>query len=219
MYSLGFLSRKQLPGVGLAMNARGAMEMILGILALQAGLIHEPMFVAIVIMALVTSLLSAPAIRLLIQGRKSVSLKDVVSSELFLTTVKADTKNGVLKEMCDKAAPLVGNSPERFFRLVSEHERLAHSGWRFGVAVPYARIDGLLRPVVVIGKTEKGVDFEARDSRPSKLIILILTPDSRSQRNLLAEVGQLFSQKEMVDRALAARSFVELVAALNAPVK
>jgi Kef-type K+ transport system membrane component KefB len=41
-------------GVGLAMNARGAIEMILGILALQAGLIREPMFVALVVMALVT---------------------------------------------------------------------------------------------------------------------------------------------------------------------
>jgi mannitol/fructose-specific phosphotransferase system IIA component (Ntr-type) len=206
-------------GVGLAMNARGAMEMILGILALQAGLIHEPMFVAIVIMALVTSLISAPAIRWLIQGKKSVSLKEVVTSELFLPALSSDTKNGVLREMCEKAAPLVGNSPERFLRLVSERERVTNSGWRFGVAVPYALIDGLLRPVVVIAKTEKGIDFGSRDGRPARLIVLILTPDNRSQQDLLAEAGQLFSHKEMVDRALAASSFVELVAALNAPVK
>jgi Kef-type K+ transport system membrane component KefB/mannitol/fructose-specific phosphotransferase system IIA component (Ntr-type) len=216
---LGGMDMRTSVGVGLAMNARGAMEMILGILALQAGLIHEPMFVAIVVMALVTSLISAPAIRLIIRGQKSVTLKEVVSSDLFLATVKSDTKNGVLREMCDKAAPLVGNSPERFFRLISERERVTNSGWRFGVAVPYARIDGLLRPIAVIGKTEKGVDFGSRDGRPSKLIVLILTPDNRSQQDLLAEAGQLFSRKEMVDRALAANSFVELAAALNAPVK
>jgi Kef-type K+ transport system membrane component KefB/mannitol/fructose-specific phosphotransferase system IIA component (Ntr-type) len=216
---LGGMDFRTSIGIGLAMNARGAMEMILGILALQAGLIHEPMFVAIVVMALVTSLISAPAIRLLIRGQKSVTLKEVVSSDLFLTTVKSDTKNGVLREMCDKAAPVVGNSSERFFRLISERERVNNSGWRFGVAVPYARIDGLLRPIAVIGKTEKGVDFGSRDGRPSKLIVLILTPDNRSQQDLLAEAGQLFSKKEMVDRALAANSFVELAAALNAPVK
>jgi Kef-type K+ transport system membrane component KefB/mannitol/fructose-specific phosphotransferase system IIA component (Ntr-type) len=216
---LGGMDMRTSVGVGLAMNARGAMEMILGILALQSGLIHEPMFVAIVVMALVTSLISAPAIRLIIRGQKAVTLKEVVSSDLFLTTVKSDTKNGVLREMCDKAAPVVGNSPERFFRLISERERVTNSGWRFGVAVPYARIDGLLRPIAVIGKTEKGVDFGSRDGRPSKLIVLILTPDNRSQQDLLAEAGQLFSRKEMVDRALAANSFVELAAALNAPVK
>ena len=34
------------------MNARGAMEMILGLLALQYGLIRETLFVALVVMAL-----------------------------------------------------------------------------------------------------------------------------------------------------------------------
>ncbi len=216
---LGGMDWRTAIGVGLAMNARGAMEMILGILALQAGLIHEPMFVALVVMALVTSLISAPAIRMLIQRKKSVSLKDIVSSQLFLPNLTSDTKNGVLREMCDVAAPLVGNAPERFFRLFSERERVASSGWRAGVAVPYARVDGLLRPLVAIGKTEKGIDFGSRDGRPARLIVLILTPDNQSQHDLLADAGQLFSQKEMVDRALAANSFVELVAALNAPVK
>jgi len=216
---LGGMDLRTAAGVGLAMNARGAMEMILGILALQAGLIHEPMFVALVVMALVTSLISAPAIRMLIRGRKSVSLKEIVSSQLFLTSLAGNDKNGVLREMCDVAAPLVGNAPERFFRLVHERERVIASGWRFGVAVPYARVDGLLRPLVVIGKTDKGIDFGSRDGRPARLIVLILTPDNQSQHDLLADAGQLFSQKEVVERTLAANSFVELVAALNAPVK
>jgi Kef-type K+ transport system membrane component KefB/mannitol/fructose-specific phosphotransferase system IIA component (Ntr-type) len=216
---LGGMDMRTAIGVGLALNARGAMEMILGILALQAGLIREPMFVALVVMALVTSLISAPAIRVLIKKKRSVSLKDIVSSELFLTNLTSDTKNGVLQEMCDIAAPLVGNAPERFLRLVSERERMASSGWRAGVAVPYARVDGLLRPLVAIGKTEKGIDFGSRDGRPARLIVLILTPDNQSQHDLLADAGQFFSQKEMVDRVLAANSFVELVAAFNAPVK
>jgi Kef-type K+ transport system membrane component KefB len=216
---LGGMDMRTAFGVGLAMNARGAMEMILGILALQAGLIHEPMFVALVVMALVTSLISAPAIRLLIRGKKSIRLKELVSSQLFFTNLTSDTKNGVLLEMCEKAAPLVGNAPERFVRLIGERERIASSGWRFGVAVPYARVDGLQRPLVAIGKTEKGIDFGGRDGRPARLIVLILTPDNQSQQDLLADAGQLFSHKEMIDRTLAANSFVELVAALNAPVK
>jgi Kef-type K+ transport system membrane component KefB len=52
--------------VGFAMNARGAMEIILGTLALEAGLIRQRMFVALVVMALVTSMLSGPAIRRLL---------------------------------------------------------------------------------------------------------------------------------------------------------
>src|ERR1700761_8298457 len=49
---LGGMDARTSWGVGLAMNARGAMEMILGLLALPAGLISEPVFVALVVMAL-----------------------------------------------------------------------------------------------------------------------------------------------------------------------
>jgi Kef-type K+ transport system membrane component KefB len=47
---------------GFAMNSRGAMEIVLGMLALDAGLIGPPLFVALVLMALVTSVASGPAI-------------------------------------------------------------------------------------------------------------------------------------------------------------
>lgn len=46
--------------VGFALNARGAMEMILATVARDAGLIDDHLFVALIIMALVTSVLSGP---------------------------------------------------------------------------------------------------------------------------------------------------------------
>ena len=46
--------------IGFALNARGAMEMILATVARDAGLIDDSLFVALVIMALVTSVLSGP---------------------------------------------------------------------------------------------------------------------------------------------------------------
>lgn len=46
--------------IGIALNARGAMEMILATIARDAGLIDDRLFVALVIMALVTSVLSGP---------------------------------------------------------------------------------------------------------------------------------------------------------------
>jgi Kef-type K+ transport system membrane component KefB len=46
------------------LNARGAMEIVLGELALQHGIIDRPLFTAIVIMALVTSVASGPLLKL-----------------------------------------------------------------------------------------------------------------------------------------------------------
>ena len=98
------------------MNARGAMEIILGLLALQAGLIREPMFVALVVMAFFTSLLSAPAIHFLLhQAAIALTLKDTVTARLFLPNLKATTQLGALREMCNEAADVASNAPERLF--------------------------------------------------------------------------------------------------------
>jgi Kef-type K+ transport system membrane component KefB len=215
---LGGMDRTSSLVVGLAMNARGAMEIILGILALQAGLIRESMFVALVVMALLTSLVSAPAIHFLVRRRRSLTLKDTVTAKLFLSNLSAKTRLGALKEMCEVAAEAVSNAPERLFRLVSERERILASGWENELAVPYARVNGLTRPLVIVAKSV-GIDFDARDGKPARLIIMILTGDNQSQHDLLGDASELFSHKEAVDQAVHASNFVELVAALNAPVR
>jgi Kef-type K+ transport system membrane component KefB/mannitol/fructose-specific phosphotransferase system IIA component (Ntr-type) len=215
---LGGMDRRTAWGVGLAMNARGAMEMILGLLALQAGLIKEPMFVALVVMALFTSLVSGPVMHALIRSRKEIMLKETVNSKLFLPALTGTTKHEVLEQMCTVAADFASNAPERFLRLVEERERVATSGWENGVAVPYARVNGLPHPVVVVGRTQRGVDFDSRDGRLVRLVVLILTGDNQSQHDLLRNAGELFSHKEAIEQTLNAQNFVELVAALNAPV-
>ncbi len=215
---LGGMDKTSSLAVGLAMNARGAMEIILGILALQAGLIRENMFVAMVIMALLTSLISAPSIHYLIRRRRKLTLKDTISAKLFLPHLAATTRLGALKEMCEVAAEAVSNAPERLLRLVSERERVLASGWENELAVPYARVDGLTQPLVVVAKSG-GVDFDARDGKPARLIILILTGDNQSQQDLLSDASELFRHREAVDRAVGANNFLELQAALNAPVQ
>ncbi|MFN8142842.1 MAG: cation:proton antiporter [Bacteroidia bacterium] len=59
----GGLNLREATAVGMGMNARGAMEIILGTLAFRAGIIQVELFVALVVMALVTSLASGPAIK------------------------------------------------------------------------------------------------------------------------------------------------------------
>jgi mannitol/fructose-specific phosphotransferase system IIA component (Ntr-type) len=80
------------------------------------------------------------------------------------------------------------------------------------------RVNGLTRPLVVVAKSS-GIDFDARDGKPARLIILILTGDNQPQRDLLGDASELFSHREAVERAVKASSFLELVAALNAPVQ
>jgi Kef-type K+ transport system membrane component KefB len=60
---LGGFSWKESLAAGFGLNARGAMEIILGLIALENGLINEKVFVSLVVMALVTSMTSGPLMR------------------------------------------------------------------------------------------------------------------------------------------------------------
>jgi len=60
---LGDFSWKESLAAGFGLNARGAMEIILGLIALENGLINEKVFVSLVIMALVTSMTSGPLMK------------------------------------------------------------------------------------------------------------------------------------------------------------
>ncbi len=63
---LGKLPWRSAWAIGFAMNARGAIEILLASLALEAGLIDLRIYVAIVIMAILTSILGGPALKRLI---------------------------------------------------------------------------------------------------------------------------------------------------------
>ena len=60
---LGGMKLREALAVGFGMNARGAMEIILASVALESGLIDQRIFVALVVMALATSMLSGPAMQ------------------------------------------------------------------------------------------------------------------------------------------------------------
>jgi Kef-type K+ transport system membrane component KefB len=62
----GFTWRESL-AAACGMNARGAMEIILGLVALENKLINEKVFVSLVIMALVTSMTSGPLMKRLLK--------------------------------------------------------------------------------------------------------------------------------------------------------
>lgn len=66
---LGGLTMKDSLAIGFGMNARGAMEIILATLALEAGLIGQELFVAIVIMAVITSIMAGPILNWLVKNQ------------------------------------------------------------------------------------------------------------------------------------------------------
>lgn len=68
---LGGMSVRESLAIASGLNARGAIEIILASVALEYGIIDQRIFVALVVMALVTSMLSGPLMRILIPQPKA----------------------------------------------------------------------------------------------------------------------------------------------------
>jgi len=218
---LGGMTPREAWAVGFAMNSRGAMEIILGLLALEAGIIRQRLFVALVVMAIITSMMSGPALRLLLRPARRRRLKDVLSSRLFLRGLRAASRRGAIRELTAAACEVSGLDPESVTAAVWAREEALSTGIGNGVALPHARLEGLREPVVAVAISEPGIDFDAPDDRPAHVIVLVLTPadDPSAQLDIAADLARLFREPSMFERTLRTRSFTEFRALVSAPVE
>lgn len=203
--------------IGAALNARGSMEIVLGLVALQAGLIGETLFVALILMALVTSLLSGPLIVRALRLRAPRRLRDHVGSKAFAAQLRATTAGEAIEELATLAAGPARCDARAIASDAREREAIASTGLGGGVATPHGRDASLKSPLVAIGVSPTGIDFNAPDGEPAYLVFLVLTPaaDDGAQLELLADLGRRFEDPTMRARAIAARSFVEFKALLE----
>ncbi len=214
------LSRRESAAVGMGMSARGAMEIILGQLALSMGLITEKLFVAIVVMALTTSLIAGPAMQAILRQKQKRRLPDLISDKLFAGRIKARTRRAAIEELSVLAAQVSGLEASFIADAVWRREQLVSTGLPNSLAIPHARLPELEKPMIVIGQSEPGVDFDSADGKYAEIICMLLTPagDGEAQLEMLAAVAEAFERDEARVAALDARNFTEFKAALMTSV-
>ena len=203
--------------VGFGMASQGTVGIILGQLALTAGLITNQLMVAIVIMALGTSLLSGPAMQKILRQRTKRRLVDLLSDRHIVLKLESTDPEGVIRELTTQASKVTGLEQPQLESAVMERERVMATGVPGGLAVPHARLGGLSKPCVVLGRSQAGVDFDSPDSQPARLIFLLLTPldQPESQIELLKTISTTFSDADLHQTVLTTRSSTELLAAMN----
>lgn len=208
------ISRRESWSIGFAMNARGAMEIILGLLALQFGIIGERLFVSLVIMALVTSIMSGPIMQVILNRPKTRRFSSYLNSRLFIDPLKAVRRQDAITELAQAASEAAALEPAVIADAVWARERVLSTGLGNGLAIPHARIRGLRAPLVVAGIAPGGIDFNAPDGALARIILLILTPyeDSAAQLEVLAAVARTFARADLCEKAVKAGSYTEFLA-------
>ncbi|MEM7682384.1 MAG: cation:proton antiporter [Planctomycetota bacterium] len=212
------LSTRESWAVGFGMSARGALEIILGQLALDAGLITEKLFVAIVVMAIVTSLMAGPLMNLLLKRKVRPKLRDMIPAKVgYVGHIDAADRRSVIAAMSAAAQEHLGPEVGDIDAAVWEREQLTATGLGHGLAVPHARLPGVKKAIVFLGTCATGVDFDAPDGEPAHIICLILSPedDATAQIEALDAVARALGADPTRTAVMRSNSQTELLAALS----
>jgi mannitol/fructose-specific phosphotransferase system IIA component (Ntr-type) len=73
---------------------------------------------------------------------------------------------------------------------------------------------GVTEPVIAVGISDAGIDFDSPDGRPAHVILLIITPahDDGIQLEILADIAKVFRDEEIRTKIAGVESYTEFLA-------
>ena len=186
----------------------GTMEIVLALAALQLGLIREPVFIAIVFGAIVSSMLMVPWLAHSLKTRKEISLLEFFTRRAVIADLAASSRDQAIAELAKASADRTESIEEDdIYRAVLARENEMGTALEEEIAVPHARLAALKVPVVVFGRSVHGIDWNSPDGKPTRFVFLILTPpdDDSIQVQILRLIARSMSAHENRETIMRAR--------------
>ena len=138
-----------------------------------------------------------------------MKIAEILRQEMIIPNLGATDKEGVVRQMaahiCSQdSGPEVPE--ELVVKALLERERLGSTGVGEGVAIPHAKIPGLESLIAAFGRSRQGVDFEAIDQQPVRLICMLLVPENSAGTHLkaLARISRLLKHGAFREHLLEA---------------
>ena len=80
-------------------------------------------------------------------------------------------------DLAQRAGPAVDVPPDRILSELRKREELGSTGVGGGVAIPHARFHQLSKPLGMLLRLKKAIDFDAVDGKPVDTVFLLLLPE------------------------------------------
>ncbi len=202
------LSKSNRLSIAIAHTPGGTMEIVVGLLALENNLITEPVFVAIVFGAVISSVILGPWFSYSIKKRKEVSVLEYFSQRGIISELKVADRDRAIKELCELAI-VEEDMPEveGVYAAVMERENTIGTGIEEAIAVPHARLLFVKKPMIIFGRSLNGIEWNSPDGKLTQMIFLILTPqdDYDTQVQILSFIAKAMSDKKARDAIMNGR--------------
>jgi CIC family chloride channel protein len=132
-----------------------------------------------------------------------------------VTDLEAQTLDEAIVEILQKTA---GKNPEIDVQALADsvlvRERMRSTALENGVALPHAQTDAARRPMVLIGRSQKGLSGAEPENNPVHLVFMVLSKGKLTLR-LLARLRSILEDPELREAILQASSAEQIVRALS----
>ncbi len=143
---------------------------------------------------------------------------EFLKPEAIVPALDVTSKTDVLRELATalgKVCPTI--SAQRFREVLEEREKIGSTGMEKGVAIPHGRLSELTSLVACFGVSKAGVNFDARDAKPSHFFFALVAPENSAGLHLkaLSRLSRLFRSDAMKDSILQAHDAQEIYALIS----
>ena len=153
-------------------------------------------------------------------GRSLLDLSAYLAPERICFLGRELGKQVVLEQLAALAGqcPAVSD-PAAFKAAIFDRERVSSTGIGGGIAVPHAKIPSVRGFTMTVGVCRDGIEFQAKDQRPVRIIVMIAATDRERDTYLkvLATVATTLKRPGVVEAVLAAEDAPTVIGALTSP--
>ena len=125
--------------------------------------------------------------------RIEMKLADHITPDSILFDPDVSSKAEALQLVSAGASKVSGLPADTILTALQKRESLGSTGIGQGVAIPHTRVGGIEKPIGLLARLKKPIDFESIDDMPVDIIFVLLTPDEEPNRHL--NVLACFSRK------------------------
>jgi mannitol/fructose-specific phosphotransferase system IIA component (Ntr-type) len=130
-----------------------------------------------------------------------MDLCDILSKEQIIPDLQAADRWAAIDELIGNlvaTGKIKAEHREAITAVVRKRETSMSTGIGFGIGIPHASTDLIYEVVGSLGRSKKGVDFNALDNQPVHLVMLFLVPQGQFQKHLhtLANIAKMLHKPD-----------------------
>lgn len=131
------------------------------------------------------------------------------------TTTREETLRALVKAAYEDGS-LTDVQP--FYQALLRREKVVTTGIGMGVAIPHAKVESLQGFFIVVGILRRGVEWQALDGAPVRLVFMIGGPDNKQKEYLqiLSALTTALKEEDRRKKILQASSAEEVLALMQA---